>query len=306
MLLFHLWTAPTNVLLAKARGADAVWSTASSSGQLGCMLADSTAVLVSGRSAGLGLRPATQLALPSPPPNPMQVMFAHSMGPLLWSILAFRNSIVPHSLDKMTRQDGLCIDRLRGVSSLPGNPTMGLPAHSSAASAASAPPHPILCPPPHYSMQPLHALPARVRVLVPALAHERPAGGAPAHRPSSCGRVDDRRRAPPGAAAHGAQLPLHAAIRQLRRWVCRYLPHRHVVMMMMLVSVALQPPSAPLLPTPGALPVLGRALLLQDFRVVLKQDPAAQLRHPVQGEACGASMRLLSCLALAGWLASTR
>jgi hypothetical protein len=31
-----------------------------------------------------------------------KVMFAHSMGPLLWSILAFRNSIVPHSLDKMT------------------------------------------------------------------------------------------------------------------------------------------------------------------------------------------------------------
>lgn len=29
-------------------------------------------------------------------------MFAHAFGPLLWSILAFRNSIVPHSLDKMT------------------------------------------------------------------------------------------------------------------------------------------------------------------------------------------------------------
>lgn len=28
---------------------------------------------------------------------------AHSMGPLLWSIVAFRNSLVYHSLDKMTR-----------------------------------------------------------------------------------------------------------------------------------------------------------------------------------------------------------
>lgn len=31
-----------------------------------------------------------------------KVTFAHSFGPLLWSILAFRNSIVYHSLDKMT------------------------------------------------------------------------------------------------------------------------------------------------------------------------------------------------------------
>jgi hypothetical protein len=31
-----------------------------------------------------------------------KICFAHAMGPLLWSILAFRNSIVPHSLDKMT------------------------------------------------------------------------------------------------------------------------------------------------------------------------------------------------------------
>ena len=32
----------------------------------------------------------------------VQVTFAFSMGPLLWSILAFRNSLVYHSLDKVT------------------------------------------------------------------------------------------------------------------------------------------------------------------------------------------------------------
>jgi Protein of unknown function (DUF2838) len=32
---------------------------------------------------------------------PAQVMFAYSAGPLAWSIVAFRNSLVFHSLDKV-------------------------------------------------------------------------------------------------------------------------------------------------------------------------------------------------------------
>ena len=35
------------------------------------------------------------------PPHEVQVMFAYATGPLAWSIVAFRNSLVFHSLDKV-------------------------------------------------------------------------------------------------------------------------------------------------------------------------------------------------------------
>ncbi len=102
MLLVHLWYAPTNVLLAKASGA-------------GCRLLLPVALcahvadnVLWGNTGLTGWAEAMVSGCAHPPALPPispQVMFAHSMGPLLWSILAFRNSIVPHSLDKMTRQE---------------------------------------------------------------------------------------------------------------------------------------------------------------------------------------------------------
>lgn len=38
-----------------------------------------------------------------------QVAFAFNFGPLLWSIIAFRNSLVYHSLDKVTRWAAGCV-----------------------------------------------------------------------------------------------------------------------------------------------------------------------------------------------------
>jgi hypothetical protein len=37
-----------------------------------------------------------------PSPNQIKITFAFNTGPLSWSILAFRNSLVLHSLDKVT------------------------------------------------------------------------------------------------------------------------------------------------------------------------------------------------------------
>lgn len=37
---------------------------------------------------------------------PIQVTFAYTTGPLAWSILTFRNSLVFHDLDKVGRRGG--------------------------------------------------------------------------------------------------------------------------------------------------------------------------------------------------------
>jgi hypothetical protein len=101
LLMAHIWLAPASGALARVslgqprrRGRGVRRACA------GPLSSQQDAVSASGRLLFGSSLALLGLSLRPPPPAP-QITFAFNTGPLLWSILAFRNSLVLHSLDKV-------------------------------------------------------------------------------------------------------------------------------------------------------------------------------------------------------------
>lgn len=152
-----------------------------------------------------------------------KINFAHAMGPLLWSILAFRNSIVFHSTDKMSRQGGggghwASRDALPACAGL-WHKEAGARLMRDALMPSSLPPLPPC-------VQPFHALFPRLRVLVGPLAPRRPAGRGAGRRRRRTRTLGVCRRARPDASSHAALRAVGSTVlpKSKRRSPCSRMP----------------------------------------------------------------------------------
>lgn len=110
MLVLQIWVYPTNLLLAKVPGNGGGQGGGKiCNGETGACIHGSVQLPLAKRTATVTQPPLELYDTQCLPKchcchlSSCQIMFAHAFGPLLWSILAFRNSIVYHSMDKMTR-----------------------------------------------------------------------------------------------------------------------------------------------------------------------------------------------------------